>query len=132
MKNIKSLVMVGLLSASMLVSVGCQSTSDLTSTHKDIINKEEMDDVIIVDDELLRITAIDKVYIDGNVYGYSVIIENKGNEKCLVKSIEDNIYFFVELGYNETVEEFVIIKGASNFDEVNIEDVMNMNYVTFN
>lgn len=132
MKDIKSLVMVGLLSVSMLVSVGCQSTKDLTSTHKDIINKEEMDDVIIVDDELLRITAIDKVYIDGNVYGYSVIIENKGNEKCLVKGTEDNIYFFVELGYNETVEEFAIIKGASNFDEVNIEDVMNMNYVTFN
>ena len=29
MKDIKSLVMVGLLSASMLVSVGCQSTSDV-------------------------------------------------------------------------------------------------------
>ena len=82
MKNIKSLVMIGLLSASMLVSVGCQNTND-----------------VIYESDVMKITLenefVDIKELEGN-YGYSykdvlceyvadVTVENKIEEDFNLK-----------------------------------------------
>lgn len=137
MKNIKSLVMVGLLSASMLVSVGCQNTSD-----------------VIYESDVMKITLenefVDIKELEGN-YGYSykdvlceyvadVTVERKIEEDFNMGNLEYETYFngegdvvycsflhtFDDINYIDSVDLVSTVKKIkiSIFDEdVSIEDI---------
>lgn len=136
MKNIKSLVMVGLLSASMLVSVGCQSTNDngLTTTNKEIVECFEMEDVVILDNETTRITVTDKIVTDdgSDYYGYAIRVENKLNEPLIVMIKENNkgACFSCNVSKDELfVDELMMFPLAQNIEDINgIEGILEVNF----
>ena len=140
MKDIKSLVMIGLLSASMLVSVGCQSTSDviyesdvmkitLDSDFTEIIDEEQRFHEEAIHEYVANVTVENKIEEDFEAYNFDW--ETRFNGRFDYE--EDVVYcrlVHAEVeDFDKPIESFSVsnIKTVviSIFDEdVTIEDVI--------
>ena len=113
MKNIKSLVMVGLLSAGMLVSVGCQSTKEnnIESEWKPKMTEEEYLKVAEEIEEEAKEEWYNEMYVELNedswgyntyflsvVYVYNPLTDTEGKRERIVDEMREY--------YEEVNEEY--------------------------